>query len=460
VPLLLSGLLYAAYRAALAGRPIAFAGTPDIREVIFGPQDVYLLFAAVATFIVFLVRVVDAFVFDFVISRRKHVQAPLLLREIISIVLYVALFSSVVSWLFHYSVRGLLATTTVVAAVVGLALQETLGNLFSGISLHLERTFDVGDVVRSGEFIGVVERVGWRAARIRTFANHIVVLPNSLISRERIEVFPQNASNANLVSVGVAYAADPSTVIGVLERAVANVNGISTRIPPLARIQAFGDSAVVYEVKYWTESFHLRDIIDAEVRRVMWYALQRHGLEIPFPQRVLHRAVSARAVDESDVVMDRLRAVELLAPLSEEEHRILAERTKHGRYARGELILRSGEEGDSMFVIHRGEVAVDVREEGKSREIARLGAGDVFGEMALLTGEARSADVRALSDVDVFEIHKDALHPVLAKNPELASVLSTRIVERKMHIEKTRSAAASTEESSLVSRIRAWFGLR
>lgn len=452
-------MLFAAYTAVLDSRPIPFAGSSDIRNVLFGADEVYLLFAAVIAFAVFAVRVVDAFFFDFVIARRKHIQAPLLLREIISIVLYVAIFSSTVSWLFNYSIRGLLATTTVVAAVIGLALQETLGNLFSGISLHMERTFDVGDVVKSGDFIGVVERVGWRAARLRTFNNNIVVLPNSLLSRERIEVYAAGQPNARAVTVGVSYDADPANVIAVLERAVANVAGVSKQIKPIARVHSFADSALVYEVKYWTETYAQRDVIDAELRRVMWYALRRNDISIPYPHYTIYNPPPRPQTKSDDIVLQRLMEVDLLAPLSEEQHRIIAQRTKHVRFARGETILRSGEEGDSMFVLHRGTVAVKVREDGREREIAQLSDGSVFGEMALLTGESRSADVLAVSDVEVLEIHKDALRPVLAQNPELASGLSARIVERKQHLESSRSTAQTAEQTSLVSRIRSWFGV-
>ena len=112
-----------------------------------------------------------------------------------------------------------------------------------------------------------------------------------------------------------------------------------------------------------------------------------------------------------------------------------------------------------MFVLHRGIVSVQVREDGREREIAQLNDGSVFGEMALLTGEARSADVLAMTDVEVLEIHKDALRPVLAQNPELASGLSARIVERKQHLESSRSATQTAEQTSLVSRIRSWFGI-
>lgn len=460
LPLLIGALLLGAYFELLRTRPIALGQSSDIRQLLLGPHFVYLLFAAVIALIIAGVRILDALLFDVLFSRRKNIQAPLVLREILSFVLYIVLFSSAVSWILHYSIRGLLATTTVVAAVIGLAMQETLGNLFSGISLHMERTFDVGDVVKSGEMIGVVERVGWRATRLRTFQNHIAILPNSLLSKERLEVHPQSEPNANLVFFSAAYDVEPQRALDVLQRTAAAVDGVSTRIPPIARIRAFADSSVNYEVKYWTESYHLRDSIDAEIRRVGWYALRREGIEIPYPQRVIHYAERPEAAASSDDVTNRLRAVDLFDKMTEREHDVIAQRTQRRHFGRGELILRTGEDGDSMFVVHRGEVSVRLRDGANIRPIAQLSEGSVFGEMALLTGEARTADVVAATDVIVLEIHKDALQPVLSDNPALASSLSEHIVERRQHLESSRGAAAASEESSLASRIRAWFGLR
>jgi small-conductance mechanosensitive channel len=141
------------------------------------------------------------------------VPAPLLLREIVSIVLYALAFGSAMSFIFNRSVTGFLATGTVVAAVLGLALQETLGNLFAGIALHLEDSFSPGDVVRSGEQFGIVEAVRWRGTRLRTFNNNLVIVPNSMLARERLEVYPRNNFNARVLQMNIDYHAAPATVI-------------------------------------------------------------------------------------------------------------------------------------------------------------------------------------------------------------------------------------------------------
>jgi small-conductance mechanosensitive channel len=401
----------------------------DRAEVLFGPELMYLRFGYWLALIFFIVRLIDAIAFDLVMSRRKHVSAPLLLREIVSIGLFLALIAWAMTTILHVPVTGWLATGTVLAAVLGLALQETLGNLFAGIALHLEDSFDVGDVVRSGDFIGVVEAARWRSSRIRTFNNDIVILPNSLIARERLEIFPRSNLNARILSVGIDYNVPPATVIRVLVEAMTNVTGISHDIEPLARVGGFGESSVTYEMKYFTRDYSLRDRIDAEIRRAVWYALKRNDISIAFPIRSVHR-YSAPQRNDHDLapgeMLERLQAVDVLSPVSGESLEQIAAAARVHFYARGETILRLGSAGNSMFIVHDGTASVRVG----GNEIAQLGPGTVFGEMALLQ-----------------------------EHPELASLISHQVMERRRSLDTLRNMDAD-EEQTMLSRIRTWFGLR
>jgi small-conductance mechanosensitive channel/CRP-like cAMP-binding protein len=428
--------------------------------MIFGEDGKYLLFLAFVALIFALVRVFDAVVFDFLLTRRQKMIAPLLLRQIVSFTLYVFLFAIAITRIFDSDITGVLISGTVVAAVLGLALQDTLGNLFSGISLHIEETFSVGDVVRSGDLIGVVEGTNWRATRLRTFNNNIVVIPNSMISRERIEVFPRNNLNARLVTLSVAFHVPPAEVIRVLDKAVANVNGVAREIPSFSRMGAFGESGITYEIKYWTRRYQDRDSIDAEIRRAVWYALRRNGIPFAFPVRAMQQYTEGAADTGLSVetVGERLRDVEILAPLNDAERRSLAAAARVQRYSRGETLLGFGQSGDSMYVIHEGSVSVRIPADGTFAEVAQLGAGSIVGEMALLTGESRTADVIALTDVVAIRIEKNDLRPVLEENPDLASSFTQKIMERRIET-SPRAAGESEEHLSVLGRIRSWFAL-
>ncbi|MEO8381494.1 MAG: mechanosensitive ion channel family protein [Acidobacteriota bacterium] len=406
--------------------------------------------------IFFVVRLLDLLLFD-LFSRRRQVQAPALLREIVSIGLFIVLLVWAVSSIWGTGFTAVLATGTVVAAVLGLAMQETLGNLFAGIALHLDDSFKVGDVVRTGDHLGVVEAVRWRGTRLRTFTNSVVIVPNSLLARERVEVFPRNNLNARVLSISLDYNVAPSAVLPILTQAASNVDGVSTQVPAYARVGGFGDSGLTYEIKYHTLDYSQRDRIDADIRKAAWYALRRNEIPIAFPVRLHQRyevPLQRKELDATQIA-GRLARIDVLSPLSVPEHESIASMARVHAFSKGETIIREGQSGDSMFAVHEGVVAVRIGTE----EVARLGAGDFFGEMALLTGENRAADVVALSDVLVIEITKAALQPVLQQHPGLVEAISSKVTERRGSIESLRNASTEEAQQTVLSRIRSYFGL-
>ncbi len=464
-PLGLSAALFALY-AVFHNYALTISGYGDIRSsIFFGKDHRGLLFVAVVPAVLVLVRLIDWLVFDFAFSRRRHVQAPQLLREIFAIVLYIVFFIWAASVIFEkFSFTGFLATGSLLAVVLGFALQDTLGNLFAGLSLHLDGSFVIGDVIRSGDHIGVVEGIRWRGTRIRTFANNIVTLPNAILARDRLEIFPLGNLNARIVIVGMDYHVAPAAAIDVLQRAAANVEGVAREIPCLARVGAFGESAVQYEIKYWTRDYSRRDTIDSDIRRAVWYAMHRNGLAIPYPIRSVQPYRPPVRKDHqlsSEQILARLDAVEIFTPLSDGAHQSMAGSSHVHFYPRGETILRRGDDGRSMFVIHEGTVSIRIPD-GESRElkeVASLQAGMFFGEMSVLTGQSRSAYAVAVTDVVLIEIGKEALEPILRDHPELASSISAKVVERRSSLDSFRASIRDDQETSMLEKIRSYFGI-
>ncbi len=454
-PLVLSAILFAVY-LPFQKKPLVVPGFGDVHS--------YVELGAYAALIFFVVRLIDTVVFDVIISRSRNVAAPQLLRGIVSIVLYLLLLGSAFSAVFpQFELRTFLTGGAVVAAVLALALQDTLGNLFAGIALHMEETYEIGDVVHSGEYMGVVEGVTWRATRLRGFNNQRVVVPNSLIARERLEVFPRHNLNARVISVGVDYNVAPATVIGILTQVAAHVDGVARELPCFARVGGFGDSAVNYEIKYFTRDYSARDRIDADIRKAVWYALRRNSIAIPFPIRSFqpYTPPSGEHQVTPEEAFRRLREVDVLEPLSDQALQSIAAAVRLHFYSKGEAILRHGTSGDSMFVVHSGTAVVRLPDDSMTgwHQVAQLGPGSVFGEMALLTGEMRAADVVAMTDVVALEIGKESLQPILNSHPDLAGAISHQILQRREYLESLRGIPPEEVELTLMSRIRSYFGL-
>src|SRR4029079_10120535 len=381
----------------------------------------------------------------------KRIDAPTLIRNIFTIVAFTILFLIAFTFLFPGVNLGALFTTSAIFGVIlGLALQDTLGNFFAGISLQADRPFQVGDVITVGaqRHTGVVEEISWRAIKIRTFQNHVVLINNSSAAKEPIEVCPRDNLNARLVFFNTLYTDSPAKTIHVVREAVREADNVSDRITPVVRIRNLGDSGVDYECKYWLVDYAKYNDTDAPVRQRIWYAFRRAYLNFAFPTQTLHierKPVTLGEVDGGALV-ERLAAVDIFAPLSVEETGMLAQAAVRHVFAPGETVIRAGDDGSSMFVFPNGRVQVQISENGRPRPVATLNEGDFFGEMALFTGEPRTANVVALEETEVLEIGHSAMKSLFDTNPDLVESLSFIISERREGLVPQVNAAIASPD--------------
>ncbi|HEY5402765.1 MAG TPA: mechanosensitive ion channel family protein [Pyrinomonadaceae bacterium] len=398
---------------------------------------------------------------------RRGFDAPTLVRNVFSIVAFSLLFLLIFTFEFPNANLGALFTTSAIFGVIlGLALQDTLGNFFAGISLQADRPFQVGDVITVGtqRHTGVVEEISWRAIKIRTFQNHVVLINNSGAAKEPIEVCPRDNLNARLVFFNTLYTDSPAKTIHVVREAVRETDNVSARVTPIVRIRNLGDYGVEYECKYWLEDYAKYNDTDALIRQRIWYAFRRAGLNFAFPTRTLHiERKPGSEIRETDggAIVERLSAVDIFAPLSVEETQMLALAAVRHVFAPGETVIRAGDPGSSMFVVHNGRVQVQVNENGRPRPVATLNEGDFFGEMALFTGEPRTANVVALEETEVLEIGHGAMKQVFDTNPDLVESLSFIMTERRQGLaSQIDSQTGTTDESAgILSSIKRFFGI-
>jgi small-conductance mechanosensitive channel/CRP-like cAMP-binding protein len=408
-----------------------------------------------------LVRVVSEFVF-FVFRKRKGYEAPSLMRDIFSLVAYVICFTIILRLFFpELSFGALLSGSALLGIILGLALQDTLGNLFAGISLHADKPFQVGDVITVGKWTGVVESITWRAVKIRNFSNHVILVSNSNISKESIEVCPRDNPNARLVFFNALYTDSPAKVIHVVREAVREVDNVLHYMTPNVRVRNLGDNGVDYEVKFWLEDYSRYNDTDALVRQRIWYAFRRSNLSFAYPTRTLYveRPVRDAGGGRFDDITDRLSAIDIFSPLSAEELSRLVKGAETRVYAPGETIIREGEQGASMFVVHRGGVEVQITDKGRTRVVSSLNEGDFFGEMALFTGEPRTANVVAAEETEVIEIGHVAVKYLFEANPDLVESLTHTIAERRAALTaKTETKVVDeAEKAGLLASIKRFF---
>jgi small-conductance mechanosensitive channel/CRP-like cAMP-binding protein len=482
LPLAVAGVLALARLARVRPRYRRLVGPFALTAVVVAaldtlgparlPETAWLAIAYLVPLLVLLVRA-TVLAFEALFERAQGEKAPALLESVVSVLLY-GLGGGVIAhrW-FGVELTPFLATSAVVGAVVGLALQDTLGNLFSGIALHIEAPFRVGDWVRVGDREGRVEQMSWRAMRLRTWDDDSLVIPNNEVARHAILNHTAPAApHSRIVCLGVSYQTPPNKVMSVLTRLLQQVEGVLREPEPRLRVLAYGDHAIQYEVRYFFRDYGEHKRIEGEIHRLVWYHFRRHGIEIPFPIREVHLHTAPGHAAAGDAAADRLaralHGVDLFRPLSEEELRAATVRFRQLHYAAGERIIEEGDPGDSFFVIDRGEVEVSKELAGTRRPLARLMEGQFFGEMALLTGEPRAASVVAATDVDLFTIDKVGFHGVLVANPAMAVDISTILAERREALSQVEGDLTARYESApttgelkqrILDRIRSYFGL-
>jgi small-conductance mechanosensitive channel/CRP-like cAMP-binding protein len=335
-----------------------------------------------------------------------------------------------------------LTTSAVGAVVIGFALQDTLGNMFAGLALQVERPFSVGHWIKVGGYEGRVIGITWRATQLRTKAGDAVVLPNNIISKEAIINFSEPAAPTRLsVDVGASYDVPPNRVKAVTLQAIADAPLVLKSPAPEVAVADFGNSAITYRVKFWVTDYGADDPARDQVRVAIYYAFRREGIEIPYPIQVeYHREPSASVMPLADRAA-HLDAVDLIAMLPEAERAQFAERAIERLFGAGQTVVREGTAGDSMFVVCDGRVRVTVGEGGA--EVATLGPGAYFGEMSLLTGDPRSATVSAIGECVLLEITASDFRRIALTHPEVVLRISQAVEQRRTGLEETRRAATA-----------------
>lgn len=418
--------------------------------------------------VISIVRFLAFLVFETALKRAAQSEVSSLLRTVLSIVIYIVAFFIIFQTQYpNVQLAALFTGSTILAIVVGLALQDTLGNLFAGIALQADQLFQTGDVVTLADGRGgVVESISWRGVRIRTFQNKILVLSNAVLGKETMEVAPKGNLNARLVFFNTVYSKSPSRTAHVVREAVRQVENVSQKYRPVVRIRKLGDNGIDWEVKFWCEDYSKFNDTDALVRQRIWYVFHREKIDFAYPTRTVHmeeRPIERTFEEYVNSTVERLSRIEIFAPLAEDELEKLAQTSVTRVFAPAEAIVRRGQDGESMFVITRGSVKVQIPENDYLKTINKLSTNDFFGEMSLLTGQPRTADVIAEEETEVLQIKKTALKPIFESNPELMKAISEIIEERRkllVSMETPESKAGANTESGILGSLKRFFGIR
>src|SRR5207302_6801938 len=411
------------------------------------PWRVHVGAAAILLSTALIVALVNRYVWDIYFERRKQTPIPHFLREVVALVIFVVALLFVLSFAYHAEreLKGVVVTSGVAAVIVGLAGQNLLGGIIAGMSLQINRPYKVGDWLKVGDTYGEVMEINWRSTRLRTNDGIYLDIPNKEIVKSTIvNLHYPTEIHAMRIRVGVDYSVPPKRVKDALTRATQSAVNVLREPRVRVFLVDFADHAVIYEIKFYMGNHARINETNDSVRTNVWYELKRQQIRIPYPIQdlYLHRPPVRSVQEDHDEARAILRGEPLFDCLSDSQIDNLVKQSDLNHFGRGERVIQEGAEGDSMFILLRGAAQVSVSKNGSTIPVATLSSGDCFGEMSLLTGEKRSATVKADGDCYVMEISKETMAEVIRDSPECMKQLSELLAKRKMETEGILKDAA------------------
>jgi len=443
------------------GHPLIFLGfslllhVESVRTFLFPwPQSGRILEAIIVFLvIVLMVRTVDGLLQGWHSRRRRAFPLPRVLHGSILGVMYAVVLLIVLKEILQINITPFLATSAILTMILGLAFQDVLSNILSGVSLHLTKSFGKGDWIGVGDREGVVMDTNWRETRILDRRSNMVVIPNNAVASERVINYSRpEPATALMLPLKIAYDASPSTVYDALCEAAVEVPEVMDKPAPQAFIEEFDDVGISYTLKFWVRDFENKYPILGEVGRKIWFKFKRRGIEIPIPLGdKLGHVIRSFRIDQAEASIenarDRKTKILMSSPLlrypdgeqagepmvSEEEIRALASVVRSHRFAAGEILFKQGDKGESCYVVARGRILGTIVYEEKGRKYSsefHAGPGGIFGEMSLFTGMPRTATGVIEEDAELLEVKADDFGGLLKRNPALADVIAELVSER------------------------------
>jgi len=384
-----------------------------------------------------------------------------------------------------------LVSGAVVSAVLAISLQSTLGNILGGVALQLDGSIQEGDWIQlDNGRQGRVRAVRWRHTVVETRDFSTIIVPNAQLLAQSITILGKRDGLATPQRISVGFSVDfryaPSEVTRVVTEALqaSPIANVAAEPRPIAVCldlakdtrEAYGS----YAARCSINDLATEDLTSSAIRARVYSALRRAGIPLSVPALVAHaetpdEIVDKRSTREAEERLVVLRTIPLFQSFNEDELRTLARGMNRVFYTDGETIMRQGRVAKWLFVLASGRVEIRTNvdpdgpggEPGRPVFVAEVTAPGFFGEMGLMTGEPRAADVIATSDTECFRLDKDAFEKVLLARPTIANELSERLATRRIELIAARDgldpnakdAHRDTERERIRRAITSFFGL-
>lgn len=435
---------------------LLYVAAPLIERLQNTNIDLFVDVTATLALYLGMARAAVYLLIDYFLERRRHVKIPTITSDLLLAVLWFIIIMVILRQKLNFDLASLITTSAILTAVIGFALQDTLGNMFAGLAIQAEKPYQIGDWVQLGQFIGQVEGISWKSTKVVTTTRETIYVPNGIISKGAIFNYSQPTPEyIAIMDVGISYDAPPNRIRHLLMEVLMRHHQIMQQRKQEVRVKSFGDHAVIYQLRFWVNNYALENKIKSDIYSHIWYRLRRENIHIPFPTREIIQTQPAENATPPNIIEDVLEAVELFQSLGEPARKTLAQRARIQLYGAQEEIVQQGAPGHSLYIIMSGHCRVMVwtDKDTSARPVAVLHPGEFFGEMSLLTGAPRKATVVAEEETECILIDKADVKDLLLAKPDVAQDFSRVLAERHAELKSITEAKSSDEIDTSASQI-------
>jgi small-conductance mechanosensitive channel len=372
-------------------------------------------------------------------------KIPQLFLDIFRIVLVLFGAAVVLSEVWGADLGGLVTALGLGSFVIGLALQDTLGNLFSGVALVYEKPFQEGDIISIDDHVGTVIEMNWRAIRLETREKELIVIPHLVIGHGTIKNYSRPTKvHIMKTEIGFAYHVPPNNIKDALIETCLATPGILHSPEPEVKTLEYGLSKVNYEIEFAIGDFkHREEIMDDFMTRV-WYTARRYNLSIPLPQMAVRSLIDGtETIDQGkEEQLESVKELLNMFPIEKKSINEVIKGSKVEHYGKGETVIKQKDLTGSLYIVEEGKAELTAEDdEGRRYSIMKLERGDFFGEITLFTTKYSSFTVTAIEDLVAIVISTNEVRGIIEQNPRLAYYLDEMMDSRRLKFQKLQALA-------------------
>src|SRR5277367_1009111 len=356
-----------------------------------------------------------------------------LIKDLLAALIYLSAAFMIIVEVFDLPVKGLLATSGAVAIILGLALQSSLGDVFSGIVLNIERPYRVGDWIIVDDTVqGTVIETNWRATHILTGNQDVAIIPNSVIAKSKVvNCSTPTKTHGASIRVKLEPSLTPAAGCNLLKEVLLGSSHILRTPEPMVTIKDLSAEMIDFELSYSVADVSAVNQAENELFFRVYRAVTAAGVK--FSPRLSGSFNNAVSEDKggSGIPERLLAGISLFSTLTADEKASLASQMQRKDYKPGDVIAGTGAVLEALCIVSYGVLVGSAEENGRMIEVTRLSSGDYFGEVGLLAGEPLHGELTALTRVVIYEISKDALSPLLKARSSMTEELSESLASRR-----------------------------